>query len=79
MDTRIAKWGHSLAVRIPKAFARETKLEEGTKVDMRVEEGRLVLSPVADEYRLDRLVERITSGNRHSEVDWGEPAGGEAW
>ena len=79
MNTRIARWGHSLAVRIPKAFAEEAKLAEGTEVDIAVSEGRLVISPRPDEPSLEELVERITPENRHEESDWGAPAGRETW
>ena len=79
MNTRIAKWGHSLAVRIPKAFAREARLEEGAEVDITVSQGRLVISPRAARYDLDELVHRITPENRHDETDWDRPAGREAW
>lgn len=32
MKTRIQKWGNSLARRIPKSFAAETRLEQGIEV-----------------------------------------------
>lgn len=79
MNTQIAKWGHSLAVRIPKAFAREAKLEEGTEVDIAVSDGRLVISPARPRYSLEDLVEQITPDNRHDETDWGDRVGREAW
>lgn len=79
MNTQIAKWGHSLAVRIPKAFAREAKLEEGTEVDIAVSDGRLVISPARPRYSLADLVEQITPDNRHDETDWGDRIGREAW
>ncbi|MEE8122718.1 MAG: AbrB/MazE/SpoVT family DNA-binding domain-containing protein [Alphaproteobacteria bacterium] len=79
MNTQIAKWGHSLAVRIPKAFAREAKLEEGTEVDIAVSDGRLVISPARPRYSLADLVEQITPDNRHDETDWGDRVGREAW
>ena len=79
MTARIAKWGHSLAVRIPKAFAEQAGLEEGSEVGIAVSEGKLILSPVAPAYDLDSLVEAITPDNRHEETDWGAPAGREIW
>ncbi len=79
MNTRIAKWGHSLAVRIPRAFAREAKLEEGTEVDITVSDGRLVISPARSRSGLEKLVEQITPEKRHDETDWGDRAGREAW
>lgn len=79
MNTRIAKWGHSLAVRIPKAFAREVTLEEGTEVDVTVSDGRIVISPAPHLYSLEELAGQITPKNRHDETDWGERVGRETW
>jgi antitoxin MazE len=79
MQTRISKWGNSLGVRIPKAFAAEAGLDDGTAVDISVSAGKIVVTPLGREYKLEELVERITPENRHSETDWGEPAGGEVW
>ncbi len=79
MTARIAKWGHSLAVRIPKAFAEQASLEEGSEVVIAVSEGKLTLSRAAPVYDLDCLVDAITPENRHEETDWGAPAGREIW
>jgi antitoxin MazE len=79
MKTRISKWGNSLGVRIPKAFATEAGLDDGTRVDISVSAGRIVVTPIGREYELEELVEGITPENRHTETDWGRPAGGEVW
>lgn len=79
MQTRIAKWGDSLAVRIPKAFASEAQLEEGMEVELSVEDGRIILGPVRPKYSLEELLEGITPENLHPETDWGPPVGKEVW
>ncbi len=79
MTTRVARWGHSLAVRIPKAFAQEVQLKEGAEVKISVSDGQLVLTPVGRAYDLHRLVQEITPENRHGETDWGSPVGREIW
>ncbi|MCH7931063.1 MAG: AbrB/MazE/SpoVT family DNA-binding domain-containing protein [Proteobacteria bacterium] len=79
MTTRIAKWGHSLAVRIPKVFAEQAGLEEGAEVGISVSNGKLILSLEEPEYDLNALVEGITPENRHQETDWGAPTGREIW
>ena len=56
MRTRIQKWGNSLALRIPKSFAVEVNLEQGSEVEVSSCEG---------------LLTRITEQNRHREVDTG--------
>jgi antitoxin MazE len=76
---RVQKWGNSLAIRIPRTFARETALEEGTEVELQLENGRLVIGPVTAEYTLDELLERVTPETLHGEIDLGAPQGREAW
>ncbi len=79
MRARIAKWGNSLGVRIPKVLAREAGLDEGTDVEVKVSGRNLVLMPAQPQYTLDELVAGITPENRHGETDWGLPAGKEGW
>ena len=78
MKVQIQKWGNSLALRIPKSFAVESKVEQGSTVDVSVENGNIVVKPVRKgKYTLEELVEGITDENRHSEIDWGRPVGRE--
>jgi antitoxin MazE len=79
MKTRIAKWGNSLAVRVPQPFAEEVGLEEGREVDLSLVDGKLVLSPSGEEWSLDRLIAGITKDNVHTETDTGPPLGDEIW
>ncbi len=79
MRARIAKWGNSLGVRIPKAVAKEVGLDEGANVEVKVSGRNLVLAPARPEYSLNELVAGITPKNRHGEIDWGSPAGHESW
>lgn len=79
METQVGRWGNSLAVRIPRAFAHEAQLEEGATVELSISEGRLIVAPTRREYSLEQLVDGITQENRHAETDWGEPVGNEAW
>ena len=80
MQTKIQRWGNSLALRIPKLLAEQVGLSQGGLVDLRVEEGVLSLRPVAPPvYDLETLVAQITDENSHDEVDFGNPVGKEAW
>lgn len=79
-DARIAKWGNSLAVRIPLAIAKQAGLAEGDSVQLALDgEGGIVLRPVRRRYELADLVARISPRNRHRETDWGSPQGRESW
>ena len=80
MHSKIQKWGNSLAVRIPRAFALEVGLSQDADVDVSVREGAVVVAPVkAPTYELGGLLARVTSRNRHSEEDFGHAVGREAW
>ncbi len=80
MRTRVQKWGNSLAVRIPRPFAEEAKLRDEAAVEMSVRNGKLIVAPVAEPGEsLEELVRRITSRNRHREIEIGGPVGVEVW
>jgi antitoxin MazE len=79
MRTTVRKWGNSASVRIPSAILQAVKLEVDDAVDIREEDGRIVIEPLErPEYDLDELVAGITPENRHSEFDLGRPVGREA-
>lgn len=78
--TQLAKWGNSLALRIPKALAEGARLRVGDPVRVSVAAGgSLVIKAARRRYSLRRLVSRITAKNRHEETDWGKPVGKEIW
>jgi antitoxin MazE len=79
MRTRVKKWGNSLAIRIPKSYADETRVDEGSDVEIRVCEGALTISPVTKEISLSSLVAGITPKNRHGEFDQSPARGREEW
>ena len=80
MKTRMQKWGNSLAIRVPKAFAAEVGLKEESEVDVSLKSGKLVVVPVEKPgLTLKTLVAKITEENVHREVDTGPATGREAW
>ncbi len=80
MKTRIQKWGNSLAVRIPKAFASDLGLEQESAVELVLEDGDLVVRPATGpQYELGELLSRVTEANIHGEQEYGDATGGEEW
>jgi len=80
MKTQLARWGNSLAVRIPKPVAAAAKLKRGDDLELDVEgPGRVRIRKRKRKPTLEELVSRITPENRHAETDWGGPAGKELW
>lgn len=82
MRVALKKWGNSVSVRIPAAVMREFNLSVDQEVDLRAEDGRLLIEPIRDEkprYSLDELVDGIRPDNLHEAVDFGAPVGKEVW
>jgi len=77
-NARIQRWGNSLALRIPQAYAREIGLRHNSAVRIRLEGGRLVIEPVT-RFDLDELLAAITPDNQHGEIDTGAAVGNEVW
>ncbi|MFF2885540.1 AbrB/MazE/SpoVT family DNA-binding domain-containing protein [Paenibacillus sp. NPDC057967] len=74
---QVKKWGNSLGIRIPKSLALKVGIEEGSEVDLDVEDGHLVIKPKS--VTLDELLAQVTPDNLHIEVFTGEPQGRESW
>ena len=80
MKVQIQKWGNSLALRIPKSFAVESKVEQGSIVEVSLEQGKIIVAPVAEpEFTLEDLLAKVTKQNLHEEIDTGFSRGKEAW
>jgi antitoxin MazE len=83
MKVEFQRWGNSLALRVPKAFAEEIGAVEGKPAEMTAENGVLVIKvrkpSKRRRYNLENLINGITEENRHPEIEWGPPAGNEVW
>lgn len=78
--TQLAKWGNSLALRIPKPLADGAQLKEGDPVRVTVTSGGgLIIKRARRRYSLRQLVRKMTAKNRHEETSWGPPVGKELW
>lgn len=79
MRSKIQKWGNSLAVRIPKSFAAETKMDQDALVDLSIVGGQIVVKLLSEtpKYDLEVLLAGVTEENIHPETDWGDPVGAE--
>ncbi|MFC2161119.1 AbrB/MazE/SpoVT family DNA-binding domain-containing protein [Acidobacteriota bacterium] len=80
MDTKIQKRGNSLGLRIPKSFAREANIEEGSSVEISLERDHLVIKPIGvAQDKLSELLSKVTEDNRHEEISTGNALGKEIW
>ena len=74
MTTAVRKWGNNPALRIPRTYAAETNLAEGSEVEFRSG----VLQPVARKrHKLKTLLRGVSARNRHAAIDAGPAIGRE--
>ncbi len=80
MQTRIQRWGNSLGLRIPKAFAEEAGVDDGSPVDISFRGGKIIVRPTRRRrLRLDDLLREVRPDNMHDPADSGAPRGKETW
>jgi antitoxin MazE len=82
MKVKIAKWGNSLGLRLPKAAADAAGLTAGAEVDVTVDGRSLRVEPLlpVKYYRLADLLaemDRLGPENVPETVDWGPDRGSE--
>lgn len=69
----VKKWGNSLAVRLPAAVMEAAHFSMDQLVEVRAENGRIIIEPAAPVYSLEELLAGITPANQHAESDFGLP------
>jgi antitoxin MazE len=80
MTAVVAKWGNSLAIRIPKAISEQASITEGTSIDITVEGNSIIVTPrKRKKYTLDELLEGMTPDKFHPEFETGNVVGNEHW
>ena len=70
MEARVAKWGNSLSLRIPKDIASRLGLAEGVCVEIETEGERIIVSRGRPRYRLSELLVGMTPKAMHRAFDW---------
>jgi len=71
----VTKWGNSLGVRIPQAYAAQIGFKENTQISMEMTSDSIVLKKRG--MSLDELLSDITPNNRHELIDFGADCGKE--
>ena len=82
MVTKVQKWGNSQGLRLAKHLLEEARIAVGDAVDVTARDGVIVVAPTRcrrGKVSLQELVSRIPKDYKPREVDWGRPAGREAW
>lgn len=71
MTTQVRKWGNSLAIRIPSHIAEMLSIEQGSELEMKVENQEIKLVPKKKKPTLEELLAKVTPENRHDEINFG--------
>lgn len=84
MKVKVAKWGNSLGLRLPKAAVEAAGLQAGSEVDVTVEGRELRVKPPSTAKTSRSLlqemlaeIDRLGPGHEPEIVDWGPDAGSE--
>lgn len=80
MNTKVSRWGNSLALRLPKGLAASHNIFQDSNVEIIENDNGLLIRPsIPATYVLEDLLEMITDENCHSQVSTGSPKGVESW
>jgi antitoxin MazE len=77
MQVRVARWGNSLGIRVPKAIATRIGLGEGSRVEIVAQGNQIVISTDRPVYELEELLEEMTPEAMREAFDWGPDVGRE--
>jgi antitoxin MazE len=77
VQVRVARWGNSLGLRIPKDIAERAGLRAGARVDIAAEGELIVITPARRRQALAELLEGMTPQAMREAFDWGPDRGRE--
>ncbi len=82
MKTQIVSIGDNLGISLPANILNEFRLENGSKVDVKVLKNKIEITSIIDihkELSLEEMLINITQNNIHSEIDTHHSVGNEVW
>jgi antitoxin MazE len=80
MRVQVKRWGNSASVRIPAAVMKAAALGIDQEVEIREDDGRVIIEPVATPaFDLDSLLAAMTPESFPEDTDFGGPIGQEIW
>ncbi|RPJ09236.1 MAG: AbrB/MazE/SpoVT family DNA-binding domain-containing protein [Spirochaetaceae bacterium] len=60
MVAKIQRWGNSLAVRIPNTIAIDLHISQGSEIDLKQFDDKIVIAPKEDKLNLKSMFSKIT-------------------
>ncbi len=79
MYATVQKWGNSRAIRIPKPILEMVGLNENDQVEIKVQDGNLIIVPVKKHKTLQERIVEYKGDYKCSEWDIGTPEGKEVF
>ena len=77
MTVALKKWGNSTGLRIPSNIMEDGHFKLDQEMDIRLENGCIIVKPAETGVTLAQLVENISPDNLPEEIDFGSPVGQE--
>ena len=76
----ISKWGNSQGIRIPKKYLEQLGLKVGEKVDIKIEDGKIVIIPIKNKRKPKIDINQLFKEDYEDkkEFEWGQ-VGKEIW
>ena len=65
IQVQIAKWGNSLALRVPRDVAARAGIAEGARVDIEAKNGRIIVTRSNRRFTLEELIGKMTPDREH--------------
>ncbi len=75
MQVRLARWGNSLGLRVPKDIASRAGFYEGARVEVEAEGNRIIITRVRRRYVLADLLKGMTPQAMREAFEWGPDKG----
>lgn len=76
MNTKVKKWGNSLAIRLPEEIAKKVAIREDSEIRIAANSRTIQITTINKTKKsLKDLVSKITLENRHEEINFGSPVG----
>lgn len=78
-QTKVKKWGNSLAIRLPGSVADAAGMVDDTDVVITQVGNKLTIEPNQPEMTIEQMFEGVTPEMVGGEIDWGPDVGRERW
>jgi len=79
MLAKIQRWGNSLAIRIPNTIAKDLHISQGSEIELKQLDDKIVIAPKHEKLNLKSMLLKITKENKHSEIKTHKVVGNENW